>query len=56
MKTKLKTKLMALNSKTTREHIATIDVTLEVVNIEELNKILKELRKIDSVYEVTRKK
>ena len=53
---KLKTKLMALNSKTTREHIATIDVTLEVVNIEELNKILKELRKIDSVYEVTRKK
>jgi len=29
---------------------------IEVENIEELNKVLKELRKVDSVYEVTRKK
>ena len=53
---KLKTKLMALNSKATREHIASIELTVEVENIEELNKILKELRKVDSVYEVTRKR
>ncbi len=52
----LKTKLMALNSKATKEHIATIELTIEVENIDELNKILKELRKVDSVYEVTRKK
>ena len=52
----LKTKLMGLNSKATKEHIATIETTIEVENIEELNKVLKELRKVDSVYEVTRKK
>lgn len=52
----LKTKLMGLNSKATKEHIATIEISIEVENIEELNKVLKELRKVDSVYEVTRKK
>lgn len=52
----LKTKLMGLNSKATKEHIAIIEITIEVENIEELNKVLKELRKVDSVYEVTRKK
>ena len=52
----LKTKLMGLNSKATKEHIATIEITIEVENVEELNKVLKELRKVDSVYEVTRKK
>ena len=52
----LKTKLMGLNSKATKEHIATIEITIEVENIEELNKVLKELRKVDSVYEVIRKK
>lgn len=52
----LKTKLIGLNSKATKEHIATIEISIEVENIEELNKVLKELRKVDSVYEVTRKK
>lgn len=52
----VKTKLIALNSKITKEHTATIEITIEVENIEELNKVLKELRKIDSVYEVARKK
>ena len=33
----VKTKLIALNSKTTKEHIATIEITIEVENIEELN-------------------
>ena len=46
---------MALNSKATKEHIATIEITIEVENVEELNKVLRELRKVDSVYEVTRK-
>ena len=35
----VKTKLIALNSKTTKEHIATIEITIEVENIEELNKV-----------------
>ena len=35
----LKTKLMGLNSKATKEHIATIEITIEVENIEELNKV-----------------
>ena len=34
----LKTKLMGLNSKATKEHIATIEITIEVENVEELNK------------------
>ena len=52
----LKTKLMGLNSKATKEHIATIEITIEVENIQQLNTVLKAIRKIDSVYEVKRKK
>ena len=52
----LKTKLIAVNSKASREHIATTEITIEVQDVEELNKVLKALRKVDSVYEVTRKK
>ena len=51
-----KSKLVAVTSKATKEKIAITEVTVEVENIEELNKILKQLRKIDSVYEVKRKK
>ncbi len=52
----LKTKLLAVNSKANKERIATTDVTIEVENLDELNKVLRALRKIDSVYEVKRKK
>lgn len=51
-----KCKLIGVNSKANKERIAITDVTVEVENLEELNKILKALRKIDSVYEVNRKK
>ena len=51
-----KAKLMGVNTKTTKERIAIIDINIEVENIEELNKVLKSLRKVDSVYEVRRKK
>ena len=51
-----KTKLIAVNSRANKEKIAITDITVEVENLEELNKILRALRKIDSVYEVTRKK
>ena len=52
----LKTKIMGVNARATKEKIVIIDFSIEVENIEELNKVLKGLRKIDSVYEVRRKK
>ena len=47
---------MGVNTKTTKDKIAIIDITIEVKDIEELNNILKAIRKVDSVYEVNRKK
>jgi len=51
-----KAKLLGVNAKATKERIAITEVTLEVDSLEGLNKIIKELRKVDSVYEVNRKK
>ena len=52
----IKTKLIAVSARANKEKIAITDITVEVENIEELNKVLKTLRKVDSVYEVKRKK
>ena len=51
-----KTKLIAVNARANKEKIAITDITVEVENLDELNKVLKVLRKVDSVYEVNRKK
>jgi len=51
-----KLKIIGVNSRTTKEKIAIIEVTIEVGNVEILNKVLKGLRKVDSVYEVKRRK
>ena len=51
-----KTKLMAVNCRANKEKIAITEITVEVENLDELNKVLRALRKVDSVYEVTRKK
>ena len=51
-----KSKLLAVTSRANKEKIAISEVTVEVENIEELNQILKQIRKVDSVYEVKRKK
>ena len=51
-----KIKLMAVNCRANKEKIAITDITVEVENLDELNKVLKGLRKVDSVYEVNRKK
>ena len=51
-----KTKLIAINSKVNKDKIVITEITLEVGNLEELNKALKAIRKVDSVYEVKRKK
>ena len=52
----VKTRLMAVNSKLNKDKTVTTDVTVEVENLDDLNSILKALRKIDNVYEVNRKK
>ena len=54
--TSRKINIMGVNTKTNKDKIATIDITIEVKDIEELNVIVKAIRKIDSVYEVNRKK
>ena len=54
--TNQKINIMGVNTRTSKDRIATIDVTLEVQNIEQLNQVIKQIRKVDSVYEVTRKK
>ena len=49
-------KMVAVSAKANREKIATIELTVEVKNITELTKLERELGKIDSVYDVKRKK
>ena len=51
-----KAKVRGVNTKITKERIASIDVTIEVENLDELNVVIKVLRKVNSVYEVKRKK
>ena len=51
-----KANIVGINAKTGKDRIAIIELTLETKNINELNSILKAVRKVDSVYEVTRKK
>ena len=50
-----KVRLISVNAKATKERIAITEVTLEVDSVESLNKVIRELRKIDSVYEVSKK-
>ncbi len=49
-----KASLMGVNTKTTKERIAIIDLNIEVENIEELNRVIRAIKKVDSVYEVRR--
>ncbi len=52
----LKINIMAVNTKTNRDRIATIDITIEVHDLDQLNQVFKAVRKVDSVFEVNRKK
>ena len=51
-----KAKLMGVNTKTTKERIAIINISVEIENLDEMNNLIKAIRKVESVYEVTRKK
>jgi len=51
-----KARLIGVNAKANKENIANITVTVETENIEELNKLMSSLNKIESIYDVTRKR
>ena len=48
--------MIAVDSKALKDKTAETNLTIEVENISVLNTVVKALRKVDSVYEVTRKK
>ena len=52
----IKANLVGVSARTGKDRIAVIELTVETKNIDELNGILKAIRKVDSVYEVKRKK
>ena len=51
-----KSKLIAVSSRANKERIAITEITVEVENLDSLNQVLKAVRRVDSVYEVKRKK
>ena len=51
-----KVRLMGVNTRTTRENIAIIDISLEIENAEKLNKLLAAFRNVENVYDVQRKR
>ncbi len=51
-----KIKLVAVNSRTNKEKVAITEITIEVEDLSQLNVALKSIRKVDSVFEVKRKK
>ena len=51
-----KTKLIAVNSKANKERIIVTEITIEVQDLEKLNQTIKALRRVESVFEVKRKK
>lgn len=51
-----KCKMLAVSSRANKEKIAITELTIEIENVEALNNVIKSLRKVDSVYEVKRKK
>ena len=51
-----KVNMLDVRSRVTKEKIVITEITAEIENLNTLNKLFKALRKVDSVYEVKRKK
>ena len=49
-------KIIGVQAKSNKEKIVMVELTLEVKDVEAVNKVQRELGKIDSVYDVKRKK
>ncbi|MEN8905582.1 MAG: bifunctional (p)ppGpp synthetase/guanosine-3',5'-bis(diphosphate) 3'-pyrophosphohydrolase [Clostridiales bacterium] len=48
--------LKAITARTTKDQVAVMNITLEITNTEQLEKIIKKIKKIDSIFNVTRTK
>jgi len=48
--------LKAINARTTKEHIAIMNLTLEINDADQLDKIIRKINNLESVFEVTRNK
>jgi GTP pyrophosphokinase len=48
--------LKAINARTTKDQVAVMNLTMEITNTEQLEKITKKLKRVDGVFEVTRSK
>jgi len=46
--------LKAMNARTTKDQIAIMNLTLEITNTEQLERIIKKIRRVNGVFEVTR--
>ncbi len=53
---KAKATILEISSKVNQERIAITDIVIEIENVEDLNKTMKILRDVDSVYDVKRRK
>ncbi len=51
-----KIKIMGMNTRINKDNTAILDMTLETTDIENLNKLMKALRNVESVYDVYRKR
>ena len=51
-----KIKIMGVNTRTNKDNTAILDMTLETADIDNLNKLMKALRNVESVYDVYRKR
>lgn len=52
----LKVRITGFTARTTKNNQCAIDIAVETTSVEELQKIIKNIRKVDSVYEVKRAK
>jgi GTP pyrophosphokinase len=50
----IKVPIKAVNARTTRDRIAIISLTMEITGVDQLEKIIEKLRKIEGVFEVSR--
>lgn len=48
--------LKGINARTTKDQLAIINLTMEITDTEQLERIIKKIKKVDSVFEVTRSK
>ena len=51
-----KSVLVGVNTRVTKERIAIINLSLRIENIGELNKLVSQINKVESVYDIKRKR